>query len=211
MESIKEHGVISAISARPSASQEGKLEVYDGQHTVLACKRLNAPVIYNIFNNVSNRAMISLNDKTRKWKMTDYLKFGVTDNINDYMFLNRIYNQEKLPLTALIMMYGGSYQNKSFKQLNWKALTVERGNAILGFIKDFEMKFNIGHCRHARFVWGLSKVYDTGMYHHEKMLMQLSKCSQLMTKQASPGDYSRNIEMVYNHGLTKKNYVQFIQ
>lgn len=211
MESIKEHGVISAVSVRPSVSHHGKFEVYDGQHTVLACKRLNAPVIYNIFNNVSNRAMIALNGKTRKWKMTDYLKFGVTDNIDDYVFLNKIYNQEKLPLTALIMMYGGSYQNKSFKSLSWKSLTINRGNTILGYIKDLEMKFNISHCRHARFIWGLSKVYDTGIYDHERMLIQLSKCSQLMTKQSSPGDYARNIEMIYNYGLTKKSYVQFVQ
>ena len=108
-------------------------------------------------------------------------------------------------------MYGGSYQNKSFKSLSWKSLTINRGNTILGYIKDLEMKFNISHCRHARFIWGLSKVYDTGIYDHERMLIQLSKCSQLMTKQSSPGDYARNIEMIYNYGLTKKSYVQFVQ
>ena len=211
MESMKEHGVIAGISVRPSIEYPGKYEVYDGQHTVAACKRLNAPVIYSVFRGVSNKAMIALNGKSRVWKMTDYLGYGVTDNIEDYKLLNRIYKQEKLPLTALVIMYGGSYGNKAFKSLNWKALTTEKGNTILKYIKDYERLFNVEHCRHARFVWGLCKVYDTGLYEHKRMINQLSKCSQLLTKQANPEDYAKNIQMVYNHGVRKELRVQFIQ
>ena len=85
MESMREHGIISAISVRKSKIQVGKYEMFDGQHTIVACKRLNLPVIYNEFKDVSNKAMISLNGKSRKWSMHDYLKFGVTDGIKDYI------------------------------------------------------------------------------------------------------------------------------
>ena len=54
MKSIKEHGFISAISVRPSIEFPGKLESYDGQHTVNACKRLGCPVVYNVFKDVTN-------------------------------------------------------------------------------------------------------------------------------------------------------------
>ena len=211
MKSIKEHGVISAVSVRPSIETPGKYEVYDGQHTIAACERLSAPVVYNTFRDVTNRAMIALNGKTRKWTMSDYLKYGVTDNIEDYIFLSEIYERESIPLTALIMMYGGSYANKPFKELTWKALSVDRGDKILEHIKDFEKMFNIEHSRHSRFIWGFGEVVDSKLYKHERMLSQLSKCSQLLTKQANPRDYARNIEMVYNYGLQDKNKVKFIQ
>ena len=211
MKSMKEHDVISGVSVRPSIGNPGKYEVYDGQHMIAAAKRINAPVIYSVFKNVSNRAMIALNGKSRMWKMADYLKFGVTDNIDDYKLLKTIYEQEKIPLTALIMMYGGSYNNKAFKDLIWRALTQERGNDILSYIKDYERLFNIEHCRYARFIWGLCRVYDTGLYDHEIMMIQLHKCSQLMTKQANPEGYAKNIEMVYNFRVSKKNHIQFIQ
>ena len=32
-----------------------------------------------------------------------------------------------------------------------------------------------------------------------------------MTKQANPEGYAKNIELVYNHGVTAKNRVQFVQ
>ena len=211
MESIKEHGRISAVAVRPSIHSPGKYEVYDGQHTVTACKRLKIPVIYNTFKDVTNRAMISLNGKSRKWKMQDYLRYGVTDRIDDYIFLNSLYEAERLPLTALIMMYGGCYANKSFKELNWKALTKGRGDIILDYVKDFEKTYNIQHARYARFIWGFGRVWDTGLYDHERMMIQLSKCSQLLTKQANPEDYARNIQIVYNYGKKDKDKVQFTQ
>ena len=211
MESMREHGIISAISVRKSILLPGKYEMFDGQHTIIACKRLKLPVVYNEFRDVSNRAMIALNGKSKKWAMRDYLKFGVTDGIEDYIMLNKIYNDEKLPLTALIMMYGGGYANKSFKDLKWKALTISRGNKILGYLKDFGKVYKIEHSRHARFIWGFCKVVDTRLYNHDRMMEQLSKCSQFMTKQANPEGYAKNIELVYNHGVTAKNRVQFVQ
>ena len=211
MESIKEYGVISAISTRPSVEKPIKYEVFDGQHTLLACQRLNVAVIHNCFTNVSNRAIIAINGRSRMWTMEDYLKYGVTDSLDDYAFLNKVYEKERVPLTALIMMYGGCYANKPFKELKWKAITVKRGDKMLGYIKDYEKTYNIEQSRHARFVWGLGKVVDSGKYDHKRMMRQLSKCSQLMTKQANPDDYTKNIEMVYNYGLQDKNKVQFTQ
>ena len=212
MSSIKENGVISSINVRPCLDDSDKIgEVYDGQHTLAACERLSVPVVYCLFTDVSNKAIIALNGKSRKWKLKNYLAFGVQDDNPDYILLDAIYRKEKMPLTALIMMYGGSYQNSAFKEINWKALTVDRGNDILAIVKDYERTYNIKHARFARFVWGLSKVYDTGLYDHKRMMLQLSKCSQLLTKQADPLGYIQNIEMVYNYGLQDKNKVQFEQ
>tara|TARA_R100001530_G_C4296993_1_gene149492 strand:- start:318 stop:1055 length:738 start_codon:yes stop_codon:yes gene_type:complete len=211
MESMREHGIISAISVRKSPRLMGKYEVFDGQHTVLACKRLNLPIVYNEFKGVTNRAMIALNGKSKQWKMKDYLKFGVTDNIEDYIFLNKIYNQEKLPLTALVFMYGGVYGNKAFKNLDWGVLTLDRGNTMLKYIKEIETTFNIKHVRFARFIWGFGKAIDSGKYDHDRMMFQLKKCSNLLTKQANPDGYAKNVEMVYNYGLPKDKIVQFTQ
>ena len=65
--------MISAVSVRKSLKHKGKLEVFAGQHTVEACKKLNLPVVYCEFENVSNYAMISLDGSSRSWSMKDFL------------------------------------------------------------------------------------------------------------------------------------------
>ena len=211
MESLREHKVISSVSVRPSIEYPGKYEPYDGQHVIKACKRLGVAVVYSVFKDVSNKAMISLNGKSRKWTLQNYLKFGVTDGIDSYSFLDGVYKKEKLPMTALIMMYGGNYGNKSFKELKWKSLTVDRGHTILKYIKEIESMFNIKHVRFARFIWGFGKAVDSGKYDHNRMIYQLGKCSSMLTKQANPEGYKENIEKVYNYGVKQEDRVQFTQ
>ena len=212
IESIQEHGVVSAINVRPSDTYEGRYEVYDGQHTLSACKALGVNVVYNVFEDVSNKAMITINGKSRKnWQLEDFLHYGVADRMYDYVFLSEMYDKSNIKLTALINMYGGRYSNQSFKKLEWKALTKQRGDDILSYINDLANLYNVEHSRHTRFVWGLCDIYDSGLYDHKRMLTQMDKCSKLLKKQANPKDYARNIQEVYNYGLGAKNKVQFIQ
>ena len=206
MTSIQTHGVISPIAVRKN---KGKLEVYDGQHTLLACRRLQKPVDYIVYNKISDKAMISLNNASKKWSMEDYLNFGVKSGLPDYIYLNKIYQKEKIPLTALVIMYGGAYANKNFKSLEWTACQKDRGNKVLSYLNDMQRTYNLKQCRYARFIWGFCKIYDSGLYKHKRMMKQLSQCSQLMTKQANPEGYFKNIQMVYNYNRTTKHKVYF--
>ena len=82
---------------------------------------------------------------------------------------------------------------------------------MLKYIKEVESTFNIKHVRFARFIWAFGKVIDSGKYDQNRMIYQLGKCSSMLTKQANPGGYLDNIQMVYNYGVSKENRVQFTQ
>ena len=213
IKSVQKHGVISSIAVRPSTEHPDKLEVWDGQHTLSACRILNIPVNYDVWIGITNRAIIAINGDTGKnWGLTDYLKYGIDDNIEDYRFVDKVYrDNRKIALTGLLVLFGGGYSNKSFKQLTWKALTKDHGFEVLSNAKDFAKMFNIKHWFYARFLWGFSDVMKTGRYNHTRMLDQMDKCSGYLTKQGDPGEYAKNIEMVYNYNVHSKNKVQFVQ
>lgn len=209
--SIQRHGFIGAILVTKSDKNKNKLAVYDGQHTFMACKRLKTPVLYNEFKSIERSASMDLSNCQRRWTLANHLQFGVSNGNEHYMFLDKVYKEQGIPLTALIMMYGGQYANISFKAGNWEALYKDRGNELLNIINDYAREYNIGHSKYARFIWGLSQCYDTGLYDHERMMRQLSKCSQFMTKQANPACYAQCIEDVYNYGVTSAAKVKFTQ
>ena len=211
--SIQKHGVISSIATRPSTEYPNKLEVWDGQHTLTACKILGVPVDYDVWIEITNRAIIAINGDTGKsWGLSDYLKYGIDDNLEDYKFIDKVYrDNSKIALTGLLVLFGGGYSNKSFKQLTWRALSKEHGFKVLLNAKDFAKLYNTKHWFHSRFLWGLSEVMKTGRYDHARMLTQMDKCSGYLTKQGDPGEYAKNIEMVYNYNVNSKNKVQFVQ
>ena len=211
--SIQKHGVISSIATRPSTENPNKLEVWDGQHTLSACRILGVPVNYDVWIGITNRAIIAINGDTGKgWGLLDYLKYGIDDNLEDYKFIDKVYrDNRKIAPTGLLTLFGGGYSNKSFKQLKWRALSKEHGFKVLLNAKDFARLFNTKHWFHARFLWGFSDVMKTGKYDHKRMLTQMEKCSGYLTKQGDPGEYAKNIEMVYNYNVNSKNKVQFVQ
>ena len=213
IKSIQKHGVISSIATRPSTEYPDKLEVWDGQHTLSACKILGVPVNYDVWIGITNRCIIAANGDTGKnWTLKDYLKYGVDDKIEDYMFIDKIYKEEgKIALTGLLTLFGGGYSNIPFKRLRWKALSKMHGFKVLSYAKDFAKMYNTKHWFHARFLWGLSMVVKTELYEHKRMLKQMDKCSHFLAGQKSPEDYQKNIEMVYNYNVNNNNRVKFVQ
>ena len=211
--SIQKHGVISSIATRPSTEYPDKLEVWDGQHTLSACKILGVPVNYDVWIGITNRAIIAINGETGKsWGLANYLKYGIDDNLEDYKFIDKVYkDNRKIALTGLLTAFGGGYSNKSFKRLTWTAISKGHGFEVLANAKDFAKLYNTEHWYHARFIWALSDIIKTGHYNHDRMLSQMDKCSQFLTGQKSPDDYKKNIEMVYNYNVNSKNKVQFVQ
>ena len=208
-ESILENSFIECVSVRPSKKHSGKYEVYNGQHTIEACKLVSSPVVYNVFENVTNRGMIALNNRSQKWSLPDYLDFGVTDRDPNYLFLKKIHKQENISLTPLIKIYGTN--KKDFEALKWKVLNKTNGDILLDIVKDMFYTYNVEHAKLARFIDGLRMVVKSGLYNHKRMMKQLSKCSKKLTKQADPTDYVSNIQYVYNFGLPKKQHVKFVK
>jgi len=207
MESIMDQSLVETISV---TARNGKLEIYNGQHTFHACKRLGFPILYSEFKNVSRKAMILLNSSSTKWSLPSYLNYGLQDNIPEYLFLDKKHKETRLSLSILLQMYGTS--KKSFENLGWKATSIDKGQAVLNIVNDFVNEFDLKHTRNVRCIQGIIKVYKTGLYDHERMMKQMRERGYMkFTKQANPLDYAKSIEYIYNFGLPKEKHVKFIK
>tara|TARA_Y100001963_G_C6654338_1_gene387282 strand:- start:75 stop:812 length:738 start_codon:yes stop_codon:yes gene_type:complete len=211
MESMEKSGFVSTITVSRNKSSN-KLDIYDGQHRFEAAKRLGIEVNYTEYIGLSKQDIPNL-QILKSWGLDDFLHYGVEANMPDYKYLDKVKTETNLPLTALILMFGGStYGNKLFKSMKWRAISKNTAWEIIGCLRDFG-KRNIPLWKSARFIWGFCLVYNSkaATYDHKRMLRHIDKASMKLTKQASPNDYARNIQELYNHGIAKKNRVQFVQ
>ena len=211
MESMEKSGFVSTITV--SKNKDSKLfDIYDGQHRFEAAKRLGIEINYTEYVCLNKEDIPDL-QILKSWGLEDFLHYGVEANMPDYKYLDKVKTETNLPLTALIIMFGGSvYGNKLFKDMNWRAISKNTGWEITECLRDFG-KRNIPLWKSARFIWGFCLVYNSkaGEYDHKRMLRHVDRASMKLTKQASPGDYARNIQELYNHGIAKNSRVQFVQ
>ena len=211
MESMEKSGFVSTITVS-RRKNSNKLDIYDGQHRFEAAKRLGIEINYTEYIGLSESDIPNL-QILKTWGLDDFLHYGVETKIPDYMYLDKVREDTNLPLTALILMFGdNAYGNKLFKTMQWRAISKNTAWEIIECLRDFG-KRNIPLWKSERFIWGFCLVYNSkaGEYDHKRMLRHIDRASMKLTKQASPSDYARNIQELYNHGMAKKNRVQFIQ
>ena len=200
-ESIARFGNCGIIKTRDSVETEGKREVFDGQHTLEACKLLKVPVNFAHFDDVPLRAMIELNKNTTAWKLEDYLQFGVGEGISDYILLDRyIRNNQKpkaLGISSLICLLSGSHSSKVFKGMAFRALRPDYADTVISYLHDFSGY--IAHWNHTKFIWALCSVVDTEKYSHKHMMSKVRMASDKFKNNSGVEGHKQAIEDMYNY------------
>ena len=115
VKSIESVGNISSITCTKKGNN---YVIIDGQHRFEACKKLNIPVIIDLYKNIKNEAILFLNKDQRRWSQKDYLNLGVQRGNENYKKLKDYYENNKLSLSALLYILGSG--DLGFKELKWQ-------------------------------------------------------------------------------------------
>ena len=209
-ESIARFGNCGIIKTRNSSLVKGKKEVFDGQHTLEACKLLKVPVNYAHFENVPLRVMIELNKNTTAWKLPDYLQFGVGEGLDDYILLDRYIRENQKPkalgISSLICLLSGSQATKVFKGMAFKAIRPDYADTVISYINDFSEY--ITHWNHTKFVWAMCRVVDTDKYDHGHMMGKVRIASDKFHNASGVEGHKQAIEDMYN--FRSREIVRFV-
>lgn len=214
-DSMRVHHNISSISCFKSHKYPDKYVIFDGQHRFEASKQLKQPVEFSVWD-VNEEAMIALNENQVNWKLEDYLNYNVSIGKEDYIVLDHYRKSTGMAITALIELF--SYEDSSatyyksrsevFKSGLWRIKDKEKSEELLGYLLDFYNRFGIKHSTHLKFILAFKDIFNSPQYNHDRMVDQISKCSQMLTKQANRIDYVKCFELVYNYNK-KSDLVQF--
>ena len=210
-ESIDRFGNCGIVKTRDSSIVKGKRDVFDGQHTLEACKLLKVPVNFAHFNDVPLRAMIELNKNTTAWKLLDYLQFGVGEGLPDYLLIDRYLSNNQKPkalgISSLICLLSGNQGSKIFKGMAFRAVRPDYADTVISHLHDFSEY--IAHWNHTKFVWAMCRVVDTGKYNHEHMMYKVSMASDKFKNASGVEGHRQAIEDMYNF-RSSKDIVRFV-
>lgn len=192
------------LEANPIICQRdayGKLEVYDGQHRLHACKLLNIPVPVIEVSGLVPEDIALLNRNQKGWGTKDYLQHFSALDSDDYRQLDLFVEQTGLPvslaanMTSVGNMKAGGV-NKSFKAGQYKSGDMAGAReiaAILDKIRDAGCKFT----RDRSFVRAISAIHRTGIFDVNRLVSRLKTAP--LEKCASWQAYVSQIDQRYNY------------
>lgn len=195
-----------------------KLQIIDGQHRFLALKRLGKEIEYDIWD-TQESSMIMLNETQMAWKLIDYLNYGVSQEINDYMEIKKYLQTTGVRLQSLLLIfsrtsivkniYAENEIIKDFKKINWRISDLKYGKKILNSIVEFYQDYHVFHYNSHRFICAFIEIIAHPDFDPDRMKSQLKKFSDKLKRQYTIADYIDNFEIVYNKGCPARDFVIF--
>lgn len=199
VESIKSKNL---LHLRPILVND-KMEIIDGQHRVLAAKKLDVEIYYDIQKELDCKDIILMNI-SKSWSMSDYLNYYCQNNYSEYKKLSEFMIKNNLSLKVSLTIAVGQLQSgfntfrsgefkfeqDIFKQdldLCWKTINlIKKLNGFSNYTSS------------SRFWKGLIRLIKHPDFEEKKWLANAQKLVTNFSVKATTIDYISMIEHIYN-------------
>ena len=191
------------------------LYVLDGQHRLLACKKLEIPILYTIEkNNVcNNQVILSVNTKTKIWTLWDYVTAYAKDNNPNYLEIIKFkdnypeFRHTRMIMNLLSLKMFFSYDK--LKQGLFKITDIKQSNILADRIialKDlhaFTIK-KIEICKSKFAFDGIMSIVSKSDYDEERMIEKINKYPSIIYPCVSIETYREMFLNAYNYKSRNK-------
>ena len=203
-DSMYNHGIITSAIAVRNPNKKGFYLIPDGQTRIHGAKAIESDMVFTLVQPDCsiNELMIILNTTQHNWNTEAYLNNGIVVHKNTEMeFLRVIWEETEYSLTALYEIYaydiGLSQAKARFESGQWTASTKKLGNRVLKYAEELNefMLFSLN----AKFLTGFVKCVNKPTYDQKHMLSQSKKYKTHIHECASPTEYRKMLNSIYNH------------
>ena len=179
--------------------QDGR--VYDGQHRLLAAKRLGVPIFY-IIGEMTVLEVARVNATVKIWTLDNYLNFWCVQGRDEYLdlaqFLSEWPSVKIIHVLRIKRRYWGN-QTTEFRSGRFEFYTkelVRRTAKIAAFI---EGQRGIEFAWQTHFIVALGQVISHPEFDEERFLANLQRVANL-DRMPAIRDYQLQFERIYNLG-----------
>lgn len=193
-----------------------KMEILDGQHRVEACMRLNEPVYYIVINGAGMKEATAMNANNKNWTSEDYLNYYASEGLADYVFVKRMFEKTRIPLSILIRVLvnqtssGGGSKTEDFFNGTYKIDgDFSSQQEVCEWLSEFKADVQKFRGRRHSMYFTLAWIKRNLQCDDARLKKVIHEMTYEDIGIADMKDVLRLIEARYNKGLSKQNRVYF--
>lgn len=187
------------------------MQILDGQHRVLAAKKLGVEIYYQVQEDIKLGDVILLNTSA-SWTNEDYLNYYVKNGYEEYIKLNEFIKKHDVTLKVVLnTSFGKSRQGHvNFKTGSFKfdeeSIGTELDNCweTVSIIKQKNGSTKSLYTSSTRFWTAMIKLFTHEQFDRKKWMTNLKKLSNRFEMKASIDEYVDIFLNIYNWRNNKK-------
>ena len=194
-------------------SENGKLQIIDGQHRFTICKELKRCIYYiNVREEKSIVDIAKVNSNVEKWKPADFLESYISSANQDYVALKNFIKEYPFNIgyATSLLMNGDStsnnnknaislFQSGQFK-VNFLAYATKVGECC-NLFKPSQISFQ------RAFTDAIQKIINCGLVPIEDLAERVTAKIELLTDQGNYKNYIYKLEEIYNMGKHSRTII----
>lgn len=196
------------LELRPMIVNE-KMEIVDGQHRLLAAKKLGVEIYYQIEASLAANDILTMN-VTKKWTMGDYLNFHIQQGNQHYIKLKEFMKKHNLTIKIAFNMCCGASKT-AFNEFQkggfiFSDNDLEADLAICWETVDYIKKINgySSYTQGARFWQAFFRLIKHKEFNAEKWRANTKSMISEFSARARLKDYLKMFQGIYNwHNANK--------
>lgn len=182
------------------------LQILDGQHRLLAAKKLGLPIYYIVMPFGGLREVQMYNTNKSNWTMEDFLESHITQGNSEYKYLKEFAIKYNLTYSNALRLLAGDLKGHSskkhgvvsqFRAGNFKATQKEAAQKFAQQINELNDFMEEGVRNDRDFLTALDKTYTT--VSHKDLLAKLTDSGWKIRQNGSVRGYLRNLEEIVNY------------
>jgi hypothetical protein len=184
---------------------EGKMQILDGQHRFMICKKLKRAVHYIIVTEAKSMSDIAnVNSNVEKWKGENFINCYIQEGNENYVILQQFLEKYAISLSVtLLLLKNGNpgvegahvELNESFRIGTYEVKHLEAATEIAEMCKLFR-KFP--HWRSRAFIIAIYRIYKAGLISVGEVFTAYEKQPEMLTQQANYKAYISQLEQIVN-------------
>jgi hypothetical protein len=190
----------------------GRGDIIDGQHRILAAMKANVPVHYTVNVKTNYDSIPKLNMNKKLWNIIDHLQTYVKKENQNYILLDRFMkNFPDLRPTECMMLVKntisstkrGEFESGEFKVKDMK-LGYQWGHNIMSLKPYFEDGYD-----KSIFVRAMVRVMLIPTFNFDEFLHKVKLRPRMMVKCGTVEQYMKMIEDIYNYRRNNNEKIRF--
>jgi len=190
---------------------DGKGNVIDGQHRLMAAMELGREVDYIIEKSATVSSMSELNRGQRGWNIITHLEHYVKLGVQDYILLDRFMKNfphlRPTECTMLVKNNNSSAERGTFESGNFKVsdmkIAYQWGHNIM------KLQYVFDGYNKSIFVRALIKVLQNPLFDFGEFLHKVNLRKSMIHMCGTVDDYVEMIEKIYNYRRSDKINLRF--
>ena len=176
------------------------MKVLDGQHRLMAAKKLGVDVHYLVIDDLTMEDIILLNVNHRRWGTVDYLNYYLKQGLKDYQILADFSKKHgvspRLSMIVLSSGYGSDSSYAVFKSGLFKVIDLEKAEDVISKLFAIRRFMEVTSLNDRELVQATRTIVKKGYF--AQLIENIQESGVKVVRSNSTREYLRQFELFLN-------------